>query len=102
MALGHTKCQSYLKFTHLVARSPAMVMKIGHPSDQPLSEEQKLVLLAFKKRLETMVSSQGLTAANVHELVNELRTHPLISTQLMQEIRQELSRLMPGKQFTFD
>jgi RNA-binding protein YhbY len=79
-----------------------MVMKIGHPSGQPLSEEQQLVLQSFQHRLESMVSSQGLTSEQVQELVQELRAHPLISAEIMQEIRQELSRLMPNQRFRFD
>ena len=79
-----------------------MVMKIGHPSGQPLSEEQQLVLQSFHHRLESMVSSQGLTSEQVQELVQELRAHPLISAEIMQEIRQELSRLMPNQRFRFD
>ena len=79
-----------------------MVMKIGHPSGQPLSEEQQLVLQSFQHRLESMVSSQGLTSEQVQELVQELRAHPLISAEIMQEIRQELSRLMPNRRFRFD
>ena len=79
-----------------------MVMKIGHPSGQPLSEEQQLVLQLFQHRLESMVSSQGLTSEQVQELVQELRAHPLISAEIMQEIRQELSRLMPNQRFRFD
>ena len=79
-----------------------MVMKIGHPSGQPLSEKQQLVLQSFQHRLESMVSSQGLTSEQVQELVQELRAHPLISAEIMQEIRQELSRLMPNQRFRFD
>ena len=79
-----------------------MVMKIGHPSGQPLSEEQQLVLQSFQHRLESMASSQGLTSEQVQELVQELRAHPLISAEIMQEIRQELSRLMPNQRFRFD
>ena len=79
-----------------------MVMKIGHPSSQPLSEEQQLVLQSIQHRLESMVSSQGLTSEQVQELVQELRAHPLISAEIMQEIRQELSRLMPNQRFRFD
>ena len=79
-----------------------MVMKIGHPSGQPLSEEQQLVLQSIQHRLESMVSSQGLTSEQVQELVQELRAHPLISAEIMQEIRQELSRLMPNQRFRFD
>ena len=79
-----------------------MSMKIGHPNGLPLNEEQQHLLLLFKQRQEAMVSSGGLPPGNVQELVNELRSHPLISAELMQQLRQELSLLMPGQGFKFD
>lgn len=77
-------------------------MKIDHPNAEPLSEEQLLVLKAFRERLDSMVSSHGLTPENVQEMVRELKAHPLISVQMMQEIREEVGRLLPGQRFTFD
>jgi hypothetical protein len=77
-------------------------MKIDHPNAAPLSEEQLHVLQSVKQRLEAMVSSHGLTPEDVQELVRDIKTHPLISTQLMGEIREEVNRLMPGQRFTFD
>jgi len=77
-------------------------MKIDHPNAEPLTEEQLALLQTFKQRLNSMVSSHGLTPENVQELVRELKSHPLICTQLMEEIGAEVSRLMPGQRFTFD
>ena len=77
-------------------------MQIDHPNAQPLTEEQAEVLNDFRLRLEHMVSSHGLTPANVKDMVHELKSHPLISVQLMQEIRDEVGRLLPGQRFTFD
>ena len=77
-------------------------MEINHPNAQPLTEQQKAVLEHFHKRLSSMVSSHGLTEADVNELIREVRGHPLISTELMQEVRTEVRRLLPGQGFTFD
>jgi len=77
-------------------------MQIDHPNAQPLTEEQSEVLKGFRLRLEQMVSNHGLTPTNVTAMVHELKSHPLISVQLMQEIREEVGRLLPGQRFTFD
>ncbi len=77
-------------------------MQIDHPNAYPLTEEQVKVLDRFRLRLEQMVSSHGLTSSNVQDMVHELKSHPLISVQLMQEIREEVGRLLPGQRFTFD
>ena len=56
----------------------------------------------FQKRLESMVSSHGLTEGDVKELIRELRSHPLISSQLWQEVGSELTRLLPDQRFDFE
>ena len=63
-------------------------MQIDHPNAHPLTEEQAEVVEGFRLRLDQMV--------------HELKSHPLISVQLMQEIREEVRRLLPGQRFTFD
>jgi len=77
-------------------------MQINHPNAAPLSEEQKAVLDEFRKRLESMVSSHGLTSDDMNELIRDLKRHPLISSQLLDEARSEVSRLLPGQRFSFD
>ena len=49
-----------------------------------------------------MVSSHGLTADDVNELIRELREHPGLSSELMQQVRDEVERLLPGQRFSFD
>ena len=66
-------------------------MEINHPNAEPLSEQELMVLEHFQKRLETMVSSHGITEGDVKELIRELRSHPLISSQLWQEAGKELA-----------
>ncbi len=77
-------------------------MQVDHPNAAPLSEEQKAVLDAFRTRLESMVSSHGLTSDDMNELIRDLKSHPLISAQLLDEARSEVSRLLPGQRFSFD
>ena len=77
-------------------------MQVDHPNAAPLSEEQKAVLDAFRTRLESMVSSHGLTSDDMNELIRDLKSHPLISAQLLDEARSEVSRLLHGQRFSFD
>ena len=77
-------------------------MEINHPNAGPLSEQEQKVLEHFQKRLESMVSSHGLTEGDVNELIRELRSHPLISSQLWQEAGTELTRLLPDQRFDFE
>ncbi len=77
-------------------------MEINHPNAEPLSEQELTVLAHFQKRLETMVSSHGITEGDVKELIRELRSHPLISSQLWQEAGQQLARLLPDQRFDYE
>lgn len=78
-------------------------MEVHHPGeDAPLSEEQAQLLQQFRGRIDATISSHGLTSADVKELVDELRGHPQMSAQLMEALRQELDRLLPGERFSFD
>jgi len=79
-----------------------MTMEVSHPNAQDLSEEQKLLVSSYKQRIESMVSNGGVTSENVQSLVSDLRAHPMISKEIMHEIRQELNQLMPGQRFMFD
>ena len=78
------------------------MMEINHPNAGPLSEQEQMVFEHFQKRLESMVSSHGLTEGDVKELIRELRSHPLISSQLWQEAGTELTRLLPDQRFDFE
>ena len=77
-------------------------MEINHPNAEPLSEQDLKELAHFQKRLETMVSSHGITEGDVKELIRELRSHPLISSQLWQEDGKQLARLLPDQRFDYE
>ncbi|MEC8096706.1 MAG: hypothetical protein VX105_05670 [Cyanobacteriota bacterium] len=77
-------------------------MEIDRPNAVPLSQEQQELITHVRQRLESMVSSHGLTADDVGELIRELRRHPALSSELMQQVRDEVEHLLPGQRFSFD
>ena len=60
------------------------------------------MLQTFRSKVESRISSHGMTAADVQSFVDEIKRHPDVSTALLQEIRSEVSRLMQGQHFSFD
>ena len=77
-------------------------MDVTHPGSKPLTEDQSALLQAFRSKVESRISSHGMTAADVQSFVDEIKRHPDESTALLQEIRGEVSRLMQGQRFSFD
>ena len=77
-------------------------MDITHPGSQPLNEDQKALLESFRSKVETRISSHGLTAADVQVFVDEIKKHPEVSAELLDEIRGEVAKLMQGQRFSFD
>ena len=77
-------------------------MEINYPNAGLLSEQEQRVFEHSQKCLETMVSSHGLTEGDVKELIRELRSHPIITSQLWQEAGSELTRLLPNHRFDFE
>lgn len=51
-------------------------MDIEHPSSKALNEEQQSLLSEFRAKVESRVSSHGLTAADVQSFVDEIKRHP--------------------------
>ena len=77
-------------------------MDVTHPGSKPLTEDQSALLQALRSKVESRISSHGMTAADVQSFVDEIKRHPDVSTALLQEIRGEVSRLMQGQRFSFD
>ena len=77
-------------------------MEVTHPGSQPLNEDQKALLESFRSKVETRISSHGLTAADVQVFVDEIKKHPEVSAELLDEIRGEVAKLMQGQRFSFD
>ena len=47
-------------------------MDISHPSFKALNEEQQTLLSEFRSKVESRVTSQGLTSADVQSFVDEI------------------------------
>ena len=56
----------------------------------------------FQKHYETMVSNHGRNEEDVKELIHELRSYPLITSQLWQETGRDLTRLLSNQRFRLD
>ena len=50
-------------------------MDVTHPGSQPLNEDQKALLESFRSKVETRISSHGLTAADVQVFVDEIKKY---------------------------
>lgn len=75
---------------------------VTHPGSKALSDNQKALLEEFRNKVESRISSHGLTAADVQSFVDEIKKHPKVSAALLKEIRAEVSKLMQGQRFSFD
>ena len=73
-----------------------------YPGSKPLTEDQTALLRTFRRKVESRISSNGMTAADVQTFVDEIKRHPDVSTALLQELRSEVNRLMQGQRFSFD
>ena len=82
-------------------RSPR-TMDVTHPGSKPLSDDQKALLDAFRTKVESRISSHGLTAADVQTFVDEIKKHPDVSGALLDAVRSEVATLMQGQRFSFD
>ena len=56
----------------------------------------------LRRKVESRISSHGMTAADVQTFVDEIKRHPDVSTALLQKLRSEVNRLMQGQRFSFD
>ena len=77
-------------------------MDVTHPGSKPLSEEQQELLQSFRSKVNSRVTSHGLTAADVQSFVDEIKKHPDVSRDLLDAVRSEVAQLMQGQRFSFD
>ena len=77
-------------------------MDVTHPGSKPLTEDQTALRRTFRRKVESRISSHGMTAADAQTFVDEIKRHPDVSTALLQELRSEVNRLMQGQRFSFD
>ena len=77
-------------------------MDVTHPGSNPLNEDQQALLDSFRSKVDSRITSHGLTAADVQSFVDEIKKHPDVSVELLDSIRGEISQLMQGQRFSFD
>ena len=77
-------------------------MEVTHPGSNPLNEDQQALLDSFRSKVDSRITSHGLTAADVQSFVDEIKKHPDVSVELLDAIRGEISQLMQGQRFSFD
>ena len=77
-------------------------MDVTHPGSKPLDADQQSLLESFRKKVDSRISSHGLTASDVQMFVDEIKKHPDVSVALLDAIRREVATLMQGQRFSFD
>ena len=77
-------------------------MDVTHPGSKHLDADQQSLLESFRKKVDSRISSHGLTAADVQMFVDEIKEHPDVSVALLDAIRGEVATLMQGQRFSFD
>ena len=77
-------------------------MDVTHPGSKPLDADQQSLLESFRKKVDSRISSHGLTAADVQMFVDEIKKHPDVSVALLDAIRGEVATLMQGQRFSSD
>ena len=77
-------------------------MDVTRPGSQPLSEEQLELLQSFRSKVDSRITSNGMTAADVQSFVDEIKKHPDVSRDLLDAVRSEVAQLMQGQRFSFD
>ena len=74
-------------------------MDVTHPGSKPLDADQLNLLETFRGKVDSRITSHGLTAADVQMFVDE---HPDVSVALLDAVRGEVATLMHGQRFSFD
>ena len=77
-------------------------MDVTHPDSKHLDADQQSLLESFRKKVDSRISSHGLTASDVQMFVDEIKKHPDVSVGLLDAIRGEVAMLMQGQRFSFD
>ena len=77
-------------------------MDVSHPGSKPLDADQQTLLETFRSKVDSRISSHGLTAADVQMFVDEIKKNPDVSVELLDAVRGEVATLMQGQRFSFD
>ena len=68
----------------------------------PPDPDQLCLLETFREKVDSRISSHGLTAADVQMFVDEIKKHPNVSVALLDAVRGEVATLMQGQRFSCD
>ena len=77
-------------------------MEVTHPGSKPLDTDQICLLETLRGKVDSRISSHGLTAADVQMFVDEIKKNPDVSVALLDAVRGEVATLMQGQRFSFD
>ena len=77
-------------------------MDVTYPGSKPLDADQRFFQETFRGKVDSRISSHGLTAADVQIFVDEIKKHPDVSVALLDAVRGEVVTLMQGQRFSFD
>ena len=77
-------------------------MDVTHPGSKPLDADQLNLLETFRGKVDSRITSHGLTAADVQMFVDEIKKHTDVSLALLDAVRGEVATLMQGQRFSFD
>ena len=56
----------------------------------------------FRGKVDSTITTHGLTAADVQVFVDDIKKHPDISMALLDAVRGEVATLTQGQRFSFD
>ena len=77
-------------------------MDVTHPGSKPSRRASTLSSGEVRGKVDSRISSHGLTAADVQMFVDEIKKHPDVSVALLDAVRGEVATLMQGQRFSFD
>ena len=77
-------------------------MDVTHAGSKHLDADQQSLLESFRNKVDSRISSHGLTAPDVQMFVDEIKKHPDVSVALLDAIRAEVATLMQGQRFSSD
>ena len=77
-------------------------MDVTHPGFKPLDAYQLNLLETLRGKVDSRITSHGLTPADVQMFVDEIKKHPDVSVALLDAVRGEVATPMHGQRFSFD
>ena len=75
-------------------------MDVAHPGSKPFDADQPCLLKTFRGKVDSKISSHGLTAADVLMFVDEIKKNPDANVAALDAVRKEVATLMQGQRFS--